>query len=84
MAQKVQTLLIDDLDGGDAESTVRFGLDGTRLRDRPQCQARRRPSKGPGTIPRRHTPSIRLLDPPPNPETRARPPSTDPTTTVRE
>ena len=29
MAQKVQTLLIDDLDGGDAEGTIRFGLDGT-------------------------------------------------------
>ena len=29
MAQKVQTLLIDDLDGGEAETTVRFGLDGT-------------------------------------------------------
>jgi hypothetical protein len=29
MAQKVQTLLIDDLDGGGADSTVRFGLDGT-------------------------------------------------------
>jgi hypothetical protein len=29
MAQKVQTLLIDDLDGGEADSTVRFGLDGT-------------------------------------------------------
>lgn len=28
MAQKVQTLLIDDLDGGQAEGTVRFGLDG--------------------------------------------------------
>ena len=28
MAQRVQTLLIDDLDGGEAESTVRFGLDG--------------------------------------------------------
>jgi hypothetical protein len=28
MAQKVQTLLIDDLDGGPAEGTVRFGLDG--------------------------------------------------------
>jgi len=28
MAQKVQTLLIDDLDGGEAETTVRFGLDG--------------------------------------------------------
>ena len=24
MAQKVQTLLIDDLDGGEAEGTVRF------------------------------------------------------------
>jgi hypothetical protein len=29
MAQKVQTLLIDDLDGGEADDTVRFGLDGT-------------------------------------------------------
>ena len=29
MAQKVQTLFIDDLDGGAAEGTVRFGLDGT-------------------------------------------------------
>ena len=29
MAQKVQILFIDDLDGSAAESTVRFGLDGT-------------------------------------------------------
>lgn len=29
MAQKVQTIFIDDLDGSAAESTVRFGLDGT-------------------------------------------------------
>jgi Lsr2 len=29
MAQRVQTLLIDDLDGGEADSTIRFGLDGT-------------------------------------------------------
>ena len=29
MAQKVQTLLIDDLDGGQADGTIRFGLDGT-------------------------------------------------------
>jgi hypothetical protein len=28
MAQKVQTLFIDDLDGTEAEGTVRFGLDG--------------------------------------------------------
>ena len=28
MAQKVQTILIDDLDGSQADSTVRFGLDG--------------------------------------------------------
>jgi len=28
MAQRVQTLLIDDIDGGEAEGTVRFGLDG--------------------------------------------------------
>jgi Lsr2 len=29
VAQKIQTLFIDDLDGGAAEGTVRFGLDGT-------------------------------------------------------
>ena len=29
MAQKIQTLFIDDLDGSTAESTVRFALDGT-------------------------------------------------------
>jgi hypothetical protein len=28
MAQRIQTLLIDDLDGGEAAGTVRFGLDG--------------------------------------------------------
>ena len=29
MAQKVQTLFIDDIDGSAAEGTVRFALDGT-------------------------------------------------------
>ena len=29
MAQKIQTLFIDDLDGSTAEGTVRFGLDST-------------------------------------------------------
>ena len=29
MVQKVQVLLIDDLDGGSADETVTFGLDGT-------------------------------------------------------
>jgi hypothetical protein len=29
MAQKVQTLFIDDIDGSAAEGTIRFGLDGT-------------------------------------------------------
>jgi len=28
MAQKVQTIFIDDLDGSQADGTVRFGLDG--------------------------------------------------------
>ena len=28
MAQKVQTIYIDDIDGGEAAGTVRFGLDG--------------------------------------------------------
>lgn len=30
MAQKVKIILIDDLDGGEAEETVRFGLDGVQ------------------------------------------------------
>jgi Lsr2 len=29
MAQKVQTFFVDDIDGGEAAGTVRFGLDGT-------------------------------------------------------
>jgi len=29
VAQKIQTLFIDDMDGSPAEGTVRFGLDGT-------------------------------------------------------
>ncbi len=29
MAQKVQVVLVDDIDGGHADETVRFGLDGT-------------------------------------------------------
>jgi hypothetical protein len=28
MAQKVQTIFIDDIDGGEADGTVRFGIDG--------------------------------------------------------
>jgi len=30
MAQKIQTLFIDDLDGSEAEGAVRFGLDGAQ------------------------------------------------------
>jgi hypothetical protein len=29
MAQKVQVILVDDIDGGPADETVRFALDGT-------------------------------------------------------
>jgi hypothetical protein len=29
MAQKIQTVFVDDLDGSEADGTVRFGLDGT-------------------------------------------------------
>ena len=29
MAQKIQTIFVDDIDGGDADGTVRFALDGT-------------------------------------------------------
>jgi hypothetical protein len=32
MAQRVQTLLIDDLNGGAAEGTVRFGLTAPSMR----------------------------------------------------
>lgn len=31
MAQKIQTLFIDDIDGGVAEGTVRFALDGNEF-----------------------------------------------------
>ena len=61
MAQKIQTLFIDDLDGSEAEGTVRFGLDGAEyeidlnaehaqaLRDAlaRYVQAARRPGGGP-------------------------------------
>ena len=30
MAQKVNVFLVDDIDGSNAEETIRFGLDGTR------------------------------------------------------
>ena len=33
MAHKVQPLFIDDLDGSEADGTVRIGLDGTDLLD---------------------------------------------------
>jgi hypothetical protein len=29
MAQKVNVILVDDIDGSDAEETIKFGLDGT-------------------------------------------------------
>jgi hypothetical protein len=61
MAQKVETLLVDDLDGSEAEGTVRFGVDGSdyeidlstshaqQLRDAlaPYISAARRTSTGP-------------------------------------
>jgi tRNA threonylcarbamoyladenosine modification (KEOPS) complex Pcc1 subunit len=31
MAQRIHTQFIDDIDGGEAEGTVRFGLDGTEF-----------------------------------------------------
>jgi hypothetical protein len=31
MARQIKTLYIDDIDGGEAEGTVRFGLDGTEF-----------------------------------------------------
>ena len=61
MAQKVETLLVDDLDGSQAERTVRFGVDGAdyeidlsashaqQLRDAlaPYVSAARRAGPGP-------------------------------------
>ena len=41
MAQRVQTLFIDDLDGTAAEGTVRFGLDGTEYEIDLNAAARR-------------------------------------------
>jgi Lsr2 len=43
VAQKIQTVFIDDVDGSEAEGTVRFGLDGAQyeidLNDAPMaCQ----------------------------------------------
>lgn len=62
MAQKIQVLLVDDLDGGDATETVAFSLDGAayeidlseananRLRDAlaPFVGHARRSGRGPG------------------------------------
>ena len=42
MAQKIQVLFIDDLDGGEAEGTVRFGLDGTDYEIDLSAKTRRR------------------------------------------
>ena len=67
VAQKVQTLVVDDIDGSAAEGTVRFGLDGTdyeidlnpknaqALRDAlaPYVTAGRRASAAAGGLPRR-------------------------------
>jgi len=65
VAQKIQVLLVDDLDGSEAEGTVRFGLDGTEyeidlnaehaqaLRDAlaRYVRAARRPARGRGRAP---------------------------------
>ena len=42
MAQKIQVLFIDDLDGGEAEGTVRFGLDGSDYEIDLSAKTRRR------------------------------------------
>ena len=40
MAQKVQVVLVDDIDGGKADETVQFALDGVGVRDRPVAEER--------------------------------------------
>ena len=41
MATKITVVLEDDLEGGPVDETVRFGISGHRLRDRPERQQRR-------------------------------------------
>jgi hypothetical protein len=65
MAQKVQTLYVDDLDGSEADGTIRFGLDGTEyeidlnanhtrgIERRPRALHGRWPTR-----PRQHQPAI--------------------------
>jgi hypothetical protein len=50
MAQKIQVLFIDDLDGGEAEGTVRFRAGRHRLRDRPEREKRGGAAQGPGQV----------------------------------
>ena len=50
MAQRVQTLLIDDLDGGEAEGTVRFGLDGAEYEIDLSAEHAERAAQGPGSV----------------------------------
>lgn len=72
MAQKVQVLLVDDLDGGEAEETVQFAVDGSayeidlsgknasKLREAlaPYVDvARKAPTKGRGRRQQRNQPS---------------------------
>ena len=50
MAQKIQTLFIDDLDGGEAAGTVRFGLDGTEYEIDLSTAHSDELRKGPGAV----------------------------------
>ena len=65
MAQKVQTLYVDDLDGSEAEGTIRFGLDGTEYeidlnaKTHPGTERRPRALRGRWPArPRQHQPVI--------------------------
>ena len=61
MAQKVQVVLIDDIDGGDATETVTFGAGRRDVRDRPQRQERRQAAGRVRGVGRQRTPGHRPL-----------------------
>ena len=50
MAQKVQTLFVDDLDGSEADGTVRFGLDGTEYEIDLNAKHAQQLQRRPGTL----------------------------------
>ena len=67
MAQKIQTLFIDDLDGSEADGTVRFGLDGTDYEIDLNTEHAQRAAGRTGTL-RKCRPPSRRRRPAPSPQ----------------